>query len=70
MRVKEKVQVALVCTKSKAQRPDTATNTVVTNSVVIPPEMMECLNKTEWSNASTKVNSCKVGDDSSDGRHG
>jgi hypothetical protein len=32
----------------KAQRQDTATNTVVTNSVVIPPEMMECLNKTEW----------------------
>jgi hypothetical protein len=32
----------------KAQRRDTATNTVVTNSVVIPPEMIECLNKTEW----------------------
>jgi hypothetical protein len=31
----------------KAQRRDTGTNTVVTNSVVIPPEMMECLNKTE-----------------------
>jgi hypothetical protein len=31
----------------KAQRQDTVTNTVVTNSVVIPPEMMECLNKTE-----------------------
>jgi hypothetical protein len=31
----------------KAQRWDTATNTVVTNSVVIPPEMTECLNKTE-----------------------
>jgi hypothetical protein len=31
----------------KAQRQDTVTNTVITNSVVIPPEMMECLNKTE-----------------------
>ena len=31
----------------KAQRRDTVTNTVVTNSVVIPPEMTECLNKTE-----------------------
>jgi hypothetical protein len=31
----------------KAQRRDTATNTVVTNSVVIPLEMTECLNKTE-----------------------
>jgi hypothetical protein len=31
----------------KAQRQDTVTNTVVTMSVVIPPEMMECLNKTE-----------------------
>jgi hypothetical protein len=51
----------------KAQRRDTTTNTVVTNSVVIPPEMTECLNKTEWSNAGTKVNSCEVGDDSSDG---
>jgi hypothetical protein len=32
----------------KAQRWDTVTKPVVTNSVVIPPEMMECLNKTEW----------------------
>jgi hypothetical protein len=33
--------------QKKAQRRDTATNTVVTNSVVIPLEMTECLNKTE-----------------------
>ena len=31
----------------KAPSRDTETNTVVTNSVVIPPEMTECLNKTE-----------------------
>jgi hypothetical protein len=30
-----------------AQRKDTVTNTVITNSVVIPPERTECLNKTE-----------------------
>jgi hypothetical protein len=30
-----------------AQRKDTVTNTVITNSIVIPLERMECLNKTE-----------------------
>jgi hypothetical protein len=32
----------------KAPRRGTVINTVVTNSLVIPPEITECLNKSEW----------------------
>jgi hypothetical protein len=32
----------------KALRQGTVINTVITNSLVIPPEIMECLNKSEW----------------------
>jgi hypothetical protein len=32
----------------KAPRQGTVINTVITNSLVIPPEITECLNKSEW----------------------
>jgi hypothetical protein len=44
----------------KAQRQDTATNTVITNSVVIPPEMTECLNKTEQRQMKSLLGKTKV----------
>ena len=44
----------------KAPRRDTATNTVVTNSVVIPPEMTECLNKTERKQIKSLLGKTKV----------
>ena len=44
----------------KAPSRDTETNTVVTNSVVIPPEMTECLNKTEWRQIKSLLGKTKV----------
>jgi hypothetical protein len=32
----------------KAPRQGTVINTVITNSLVIPPKITECLNKSEW----------------------
>jgi hypothetical protein len=48
MRATEMVQVAMVSTRRHRDKALAVINMVVTNSLVIPPEITECLNKSEW----------------------